>query len=90
MKPFNMTRFLAPNLGVAADRDPRERGSRPLNTDRYAPAYMMYAREGATFQEKVPKRRCHVHQLHQSWHTRLMLRRPVLALIFGELGERGT
>jgi hypothetical protein len=23
-----------PNLGVAADRDPRERGSRPLNTDR--------------------------------------------------------
>ena len=24
----------APNLGVTADRDPRERGSRPLNTDR--------------------------------------------------------
>jgi hypothetical protein len=24
----------APNLAVAADRDPRERGSRPLNTDR--------------------------------------------------------
>ena len=24
----------SPNLGVAADRDPRERGSRPLNTDR--------------------------------------------------------
>jgi hypothetical protein len=23
-----------PNQGVAADRDPRERGSRPLNTDR--------------------------------------------------------
>jgi len=23
-----------PNLGIAADRDPRERGSRPLNTDR--------------------------------------------------------
>ena len=23
-----------PNLGVSADRDPRERGSRPLNTDR--------------------------------------------------------
>jgi hypothetical protein len=23
-----------PNLGVPADRDPRERGSRPLNTDR--------------------------------------------------------
>ena len=23
-----------PNLGVTADRDPRERGSRPLNTDR--------------------------------------------------------
>ena len=26
--------FASPNLGVAADRDPRERGSRPLNTDR--------------------------------------------------------
>jgi len=24
----------APNTSVAADRDPRERGSRPLNTDR--------------------------------------------------------
>ena len=23
-----------PNLGIPADRDPRERGSRPLNTDR--------------------------------------------------------
>ena len=27
----------APNLGVPGDRDPRERGSRPLNTDRYNP-----------------------------------------------------
>jgi len=25
---------LTPNTSVAADRDPRERGSRPLNTDR--------------------------------------------------------
>ena len=29
---------IQPNLGIAADRDPRERGSRPLNTDRWAGA----------------------------------------------------
>ena len=31
---WHYVRGAAPNLGVSADHDPRERGSRPLNTDR--------------------------------------------------------